>query len=372
MRPARWQHENPALDRIAYGVTAMTSSARNTTIDILRGIAIFTMVAANFSASLLQTADKVLAFRLYGTFAAPLFIILAGMMVVMTQARHGGFLHYIQRGLLIIGTGCTVDMAIWGLWPLLGYDVLYLMGLAIPMVYVLARYCRPSVRLAVAAVLLASTPLLQTLLAYRTELVSIGLGDLSIQAYGQRLFSADTLQRLWLDGWFPLMPWLSFALVGSVLGNYYLTYGTLATKRLLLAALGLLVSGVGLWLWQQPELVIRDGYSELFYPPSIAYALTACGLILLGCYGVEKTRHFAIYKLFLNLGHASLFMYILHQVILVAVLQPVTALHELPFLSFFLVYLATIMMMVAIGYVLARFKKRHKSLPFLARFLLGG
>jgi len=44
----------------------------------LRGIAIFTMVAANLSAPLLHPDDKTLPFRLYGTFAAPLFILLAG------------------------------------------------------------------------------------------------------------------------------------------------------------------------------------------------------------------------------------------------------------------------------------------------------
>jgi uncharacterized membrane protein YeiB len=49
---------------------------RDSSIDILRGIAILTMVAANLSAACLEQPPP-LAFRFYGTFAAPLFMILA-------------------------------------------------------------------------------------------------------------------------------------------------------------------------------------------------------------------------------------------------------------------------------------------------------
>jgi uncharacterized membrane protein len=346
-------------------------SSRNTTIDILRGIAIFTMVAANLSAALLQAADKTLLFRLYGTFAAPLFIMLAGMMVVITQGKHARFSHYLHRGLLIVAFGCVLDVAIWQNYPLLGYDVLYLTGLAIPSVYLLARYCSVNSRALIAAVLVLVTPSLQTLFAYREALLSITLGTLTVPDYLALLFSADTAQRLLLDGWFPLMPWLSFAILGSVLGTRYVNGYPLTARSLLVTGLTFLSVGIALWWWQQPHLVIRDGYSELFYPPTIGYFLTASGLILLGFYGVEKTRHLPIYGIFLKLGHASLFMYIIHQVILVAVLKPVAALNEQPLLPFMLTYLATVGVMVAMGWGLAHIKQRYKNLPFLVRFLIG-
>ncbi|MDD2724836.1 MAG: heparan-alpha-glucosaminide N-acetyltransferase domain-containing protein [Methylovulum sp.] len=347
-------------------------SSRNTTIDILRGIAIFTMVAANLSSSLLQAEDKVFAFRLYGTFAAPLFILLAGMMVVITQARHGGFTHYLKRGLLIIGFACLLDLTVWQTWPLLGYDVLYLTGLAIPMIYVLACYCSITVRLVIASLFVLVTPLLQRLFAYREELISFELNQLNIQEYLQLLGSASTLQRLLLDGWFPLLPWLSFAIIGSILGTRYVKGYSLAAQSLLSSGLVLAAAGIAIWCWQQPHLVIRDGYSELFYPPSMGYFLTACGLILLGFYAVEKTRHLPVYGLFLNLGHASLFMYIFHQIILVAVLKPIPALNNQPLWSFSLTYLVVIAVMIATGYGLARVKQAYKNMPFILRFLIGG
>lgn len=347
------------------------SATRNNTIDILRGIAIFTMVAANLSDSLLQAEDKVLAFRLYGSFAAPLFVMLAGMMVVITQAKHGGFIHYLQRGLLIIGCGCLLDTAVWQIWPLLDYDVLYLTGLAIPLVYLLSRYCRPSVRLGVALLLVLATPPLQSLFGYREELVSVEWAALSYQDYAHLLFSASTLQRLVLDGWFPLLPWLGFAIVGSTLGTYYVNGYPLTARSLLLTGLTLVGTGIAIWLWQQPHLVIRDGYSELFYPPTIGYVLTACGLILCGFYAIGKTQHLALYRPFLTLGHASLFMYSFHQLILVALLKPIAALNSQPLLPFLLTYTVVIAVMIATGYGLAAIKRRYKKLPFIVRFLIG-
>jgi uncharacterized membrane protein len=349
-----------------------TPRPRNNTIDILRGIAIFTMVAANFSASLLQAEDKVLAFRLYGTFAAPLFILLAGMMVVMTQTRHHRFSHYLHRGLFIIGVACLLDIVIWQLWPLLGYDVLYLTGLAIPCVAVLSRYCQPTARLILAAILLLSAPALQKLFGYREELVSVELAALSFPDYLHLLFSASTAQRLLLDGWFPLVPWLGFALVGSALGSYTVKGYALTSRSLLIIGLTTASIGIAIWLWQQPHLVIREGYSELFYPPSIGYALTACGLILTGFYAVAHTQHWALHQPFLKLGHASLFMYLFHQLFLVTVLKPIAAFNNLPLVPFLLLYVTVISLMVAIGYGLAVFKQRQKNLPFIVRFLLGG
>ena len=53
---------------------------RESQIDILRGVAIVTMIAANMAPYLLQKPHSIYV-RLYGTFAAPLFILLSGMMV---------------------------------------------------------------------------------------------------------------------------------------------------------------------------------------------------------------------------------------------------------------------------------------------------
>jgi uncharacterized membrane protein len=350
----------------------MTQLSRNATIDILRGIAIVTMVAANLSASLLQDDAKTLIFRLYGTFAAPLFILLAGMMVALTQLKHPQFNYYLQRGLLVIAVGCVLDMAIWQNYPLLSYDVLYLTGFAIPCVHLLVRYCPPLTRLAIAVAGLLMTPFWQYAIGYRSELASVPLASLSLADYAALLFSADTTQRFWLDGWFPVLPWLSVAIIGSVLGSRLAEGKVIANRALLITASALLIIGVAVWVWQQPTLFIRDGYSELFYPPTIGYFFTAIAVCLLLFYGVEHTQHHALYYPFITLGQASLFMYIVHQIILAALLNPIAALNHQPLAAFLATYLAVMCVLILLGIGLTRRKQRVKNLPFLLRFLLGG
>lgn len=347
------------------------SASRNPTIDILRGIAIFTMVAANVSASLLQPEDKVFLFRLYGTFAAPLFVMLAGMMVVVTGARHGAFRHYFERGLLIVVCGCLLDVLVWRIYPLLGYDVLYLTGLCIPIVHLLSKTCTITARIIIISLLVAITPVLQVLFEYREELISVEISSLSFRDYLALLFSKSTAQRFLLDGWFPVMPWLSFAATGSVLGSLYTQGYSFVSKRFLASGITIFSIGVVLWLAQNPHLVIRDGYSELFYPPTTGYLFTATGLIFLGFYVVERTRQLAVHRVFLKLGHASLFMYIFHQLILVFIITPLGFLNNQPLAVFIPTYLVVIAVMVAAGHILARIKQKHKNLPFIVRFLIG-
>ena len=75
------------------------NTARDSTVDALRGLAIATMVAANL-ASLVLPEPHPFWFRLYGSFAAPTFILLSGMMVSLTWRRHGPLLRRARATLL--------------------------------------------------------------------------------------------------------------------------------------------------------------------------------------------------------------------------------------------------------------------------------
>jgi uncharacterized membrane protein len=346
-------------------------SNRNSVIDILRGIAIFTMVAANLSASLLQLEDKDLIFRLYGTFAAPLFIMLAGMMVVITSVKHASFRHFLKRGGLIIAFGCLLDVLVWHIYPLLSYDVLYLIGFCMPIVYLLSKYCTISARISIVILLVILTPILQTQFNYRVELISTEIATLKFSDYPEFLLSRSTLQRFLLDGWFPVLPWLSFAITGSILGSLLGQGYSFASKHFLATGTVLFSIGVVLWLALNPQLGMREGYSELFYPATTGYWFTATGLIFLAYYGIEHTQRFGIYAVFLKLGHASLFMYLFHQAVLAFILKPVGFLNNQPISTFILTYLVVIAVMVAVGYLLDKIKREYKNMPFILRFIIG-
>ncbi|MBI4356841.1 MAG: DUF1624 domain-containing protein [Gammaproteobacteria bacterium] len=71
---------------------------RDDHIDILRGIAIFTMVAANWAALILAEPHP-FWLRAYGSIAAPLFVFIAGMMVALTEKKHHRtFKYFTHRG----------------------------------------------------------------------------------------------------------------------------------------------------------------------------------------------------------------------------------------------------------------------------------
>ena len=107
--------------------------ARDDGIDALRGLAIVTMVASHLARELLVQPHP-LALRAYGSLAAPLFVTLAGLMVAQTCSAKGYPLgHYIRRGGLILLLAAAVDLGLWGLYPMVGVDVLYLIGVAVPL-----------------------------------------------------------------------------------------------------------------------------------------------------------------------------------------------------------------------------------------------
>ena len=102
----------------------MQETNRIVQYDILRGIAISLMLMANSAASILTVTPPFLL-RLVGSFAAPLFMVLVGMMLVITKKPKP------SRGLIIVGIGCLVDLAVWQVLPFIGFDVLYTIGISI-------------------------------------------------------------------------------------------------------------------------------------------------------------------------------------------------------------------------------------------------
>jgi len=104
---------------------------RDISIDILRGLAIFTMVAANMAPYVLIEPHP-FWFRFYGSFAAPLFILISGMMVALTTLTKGhDFKYFLVRGILIVTVGALIDVVMWNFYPFTTVDVLYLIGVSL-------------------------------------------------------------------------------------------------------------------------------------------------------------------------------------------------------------------------------------------------
>lgn len=287
---------------------------RDFSIDMLRGIAIVSMVAANLAGMALLEPHPIWL-RIYGSFAAPLFIILAGMMVAWgAWHKHHDFKYFLRRGVGIILVGALLDVILWGVYPFTSVDILYLIGLAIPLSAYALRF-NPKIIAAIAFSIFILTPFLQYFLGYTPfpfELTLKGLPTLEVA-------NQTPIWNHWfVDGWFPLFPWLGFALTGVLIARWRWLYPSLLIKspisKVMLGAFFLSLSFV-LFYFYPERLYIRNGFSELFYPPTLAYISAALGVFwaLLGFLDSAKTLPF--YTVLQRLGQHSLFLYVAHLIL---------------------------------------------------------
>ncbi len=341
---------------------------RDVTLDVLRGMAVFTMVGANLAAETLRQPHP-FWLRLYGSFAAPVFLLLAGMMVALTKCWNDyGLRHYLWRGAVIIACGALVDLLVWQILPFTSVDVLYTIGLALPLVYLFLSL-RSSHRWPILAGFFLLTPVLRSWLGYTAYPTEIWLDGLSA-VEGRAL---PSIVHHWLiDGWFPIFPWLGFGLLGGILGERrWRERGRQGRTIGLRLVQGLAIAGLGILIWVliPVESLVREGYSELFYPATLGYVLTAVGLFLLGLIAVDRRPAIAAFKPFRSLGRSALVLYILHLGIIEYGLSPegmTTGLQQ-----WCLQYLILIAILYALAYGLAVAKGKWIPSALPLRVVLG-
>lgn len=262
-----------------------------------------------------------------------------------------------------------VDILIWGVYPLTTVDALYLIGISLPIAYMFTK-TNKWVRWAAIVVVFMATPVLQVVLGYTSYPTELTLfGQLTVIVPDQ-----TSIFNHWIiDGWFPLFPWLGFSLLGVNLAESRFGQGGSAPvpqkNGLLRAGVLLLCFGAIIWVLYPGPLLVRLGYGELFYPPTIGYILTASGLFVLLLVIVDRSRSSFVYGPLKTFGASPLFMYILH----LALIEYVFTLF-LPdeILQVFLFsYLALTFVMGIVAYGLRALKARRPNLPVAARFFIG-
>jgi uncharacterized membrane protein len=319
---------------------ATSAKGRDSSIDVLRGVAIVTMVAANMAPYVLETPHP-LPLRIYGSFAAPTFVFLAGMMVGSSR-RLATVSHALRRsaGLLVVAAG--IDVVCWNVVPFTTFDVLYLIGLALPT----AALCL--------ALDVRFHALLGAAIVVFTPFVRARLG------YGPLLDDPEPWpiwRRLLVDGWFPLFPWLGVALLGAAAGRIR----TVILPRVQILVGGVLITlGLLAFIARPPELVTRAGYSELFYPPTIRYLCVAIGALLLLLASVPHLRKHVPLGWLEIYGRASLLMYVAHTVLIAFVFKAL--LGPQPLVRFIALYTCTLglLWVIARVNVIAFERARHR------------
>ncbi|MFA5098277.1 MAG: heparan-alpha-glucosaminide N-acetyltransferase domain-containing protein [Candidatus Margulisiibacteriota bacterium] len=339
---------------------------RDVSIDIMRGIAILTMVAANMSAYVLIMPPPFL-FRFFGTFAAPLFIMLSGLMIALKgSAGEHDFRYYLERGLLTLGAAALIDVFIWHTLPFISVDVLYTIGVSMPLAYLFLKLSDRSRWAAIFLIFLLG-PVFRWLLGYQQYDVLI------LRPFNLFNLDVDFVQtaKNWIaDGFFPLFPWLGFSFLGPVLQKARLASPLrFGSKKSLLIGLFILASGAALWAVYPGPLLIRENYSELFYFPTIGYIVTSIGIILTLFSAVDLNPGLKLLKPLQVLGESSLFTYIFHLALikyLLGVFWPGQS-----FDVFIVLYALFMLFLIATAYGIRYLKGRWSARPFLVKFLIG-
>jgi len=341
---------------------------REPQIDILRGVAIVTMIAANMAPYLLQKPHPIYL-RLYGTFAAPLFILLSGMMVTRGYTlKNYGFSNYLHQGLVILFIAAILDMVLYGSVPFLTVDVLYLIGLSTILLYPILRLS-VKIKVIISVIIYIVTPVLQWLMKYPQDYyyVTIKGNPASLLNHSFDIFSN------WIStATFPIFPWFGYVVLGSALGSLrwkvrdprlYIGSNSIITSVILL------ISGSILFYLFPGPLYVRSDYSEMFYPATLGFFLTSIGVITFLFHVTDRFYNSPLLSWLRPFGESSMFIYVTHGMIIQFILAYIFGLRS--FSYYFIIYLYLLVFMYATTFVLIKNRPHLKTAPLFVRIFFG-
>ena len=275
---------------------------RLSSIDVIRGFAILIMIFANAYPYLypFEYCPKLL--RLLFSSAAPIFIFLSGVSLRLAQENGKEIKSLILRAFQILFFAIIIDMLIWSISPFITMDVLYLISYSLLLTIFLINFS-DKIKLIITIVIVMFIAVTNNY--YNLELHEIELGSFFSE---NSLFMA--LHHLFIDGWFPIFPWTGFTILGYLMYKNRLTLSKYS-KYMLLSGITFIL---GFSLLYNLELVnsnpIRDGYTEIFYPVSIAFLFYVFGLFSVITFLFNfNLKGFGLIKL---IGKFSLPIYFIH------------------------------------------------------------
>lgn len=343
-------------------------------VDTLRGLAIILMVPANLAPYLSEPHS--MWFRILGSFAAPTFIMLSAGMIILRGEKHS-LSYYLKRGGIVVGVGVLLDTLLWNIFPFTSFDVLYPIGLAMPLLYLL-RKLESRELLYISIILILGTYVLQAIFGYHAEALEVYFDDMWLPS------AARILQSWFIDGWFPIFPWLGYAFIGALFFRTLFAEGIGISHHFV--TLGIVLTIVGFALLFAPIPFVRNiadgsiletrgGYSEIFYPPTFAYIFTSIGIVVLSSTLLRRMRFNPTHSVLGFFGRHSMMVYILHQVLGAKVLLPIIESYGVETIDsgpvFTAANLAVLVAIAAVCYGIEQIKLRRHPKSTIAQVLFG-
>jgi uncharacterized membrane protein len=317
---------NSAANALDAGVSAFSASARESSIDLMRGLIIVLMAldhvrifftAASFDPlDLTQTSPGLFFTRWVTHLCAPGFFALAGLSVWLQQLRGAPRLHLAKwlviRGLWLIALELTVLGIAWSFtvnWRWLGV----IWGLGAGMLLLAASLTIPMrVLLVLSLGFVALHSLLLPLSGLTLPVALYAPGIVDVPVLGQMLVI------------YPVLPWAAMMALGYAAGPWLYPQGTPAQSKLLLAGMVALVGFIALRASglgdANVQVVAVPSWRSIAsfvdvdkYPPSSLYALLMLGIecLLLAVFASRIGNSKALHWL-RTFGRVPFFFYLLH------------------------------------------------------------
>lgn len=328
-------------------------------IDFIRGIAVIVMIIANFSAYFINSPNTIF-FRVVYSFAAPMFLFISGYSYFISSIGITNPFNKIKYGMFIIFAAVFIDLFIWRISPLCTFDVLHIIGFGF--IFNGLTFKLNSIFRIFLTLLILLVPLIfRNEIIYRFQLNELDLTNI-MELNWYNYINLNPFKRFLFDGWFPLFPWLGIILFGFVFAENKFKITQYIKTIYLLGILGL-ISGILLGI-NNISYSDRNGYLELFYPLNSYFLLATISLCTLIGLLISswQSQLFGKYNFIIKLGKNSLFIYILHCLIIVLIVPKVDEINELFFGLFSLFTLIAIyFMLIFIDYFKSKFHLSKSS-----------
>ncbi len=320
-------------------------------IDITRGFALICMVLVHFMIYYgNDEAEKSFFYFFFNDgladWGAAVFLMMMGMSQVLSaKRRHEGdlwltFKRILLRGVYLFVVGLIMLILAFGPGEMWRWDILTLMGFATVVLF-FCRFLPSWLLLVIVAAIAFSSPLVRGSIdltaAWGNEFVPTNwisnyLPGFFVDPKADYMAVWDferIVKGFFLSGYFPVLPWIMFSIIGFVLGR------RLVADRLrhdlpflvIIGALCLLIGAGGAVAGKAvpPSAVVNGYISPLsFYPDSFTMINIQSGMSLIGfsfifwCYDVRKKDQILgpLARLFSRTSRFSLTFYFSHYMLL--------------------------------------------------------
>jgi hypothetical protein len=267
----------------------------------------------------------------------------------------------VKRAMQILLLGVLIDMIFWGTIPFVTYDILYLIAFSqLILIFIDFKYC-----IFLILLILVVSFIVPYLIPYRFE-----IDEIPIQLFDSftTIAKANPIKRLFYDGWFPVLPWLAFVLLGAFTFSQRIFFTKYSPHFLLL---GFSLFAFTYFVIFDQFYPIRNFYLELWYPLKNILLIIPFSVffIIIGLIDNRFNRPIPIFNFFIILGKNSLFAYIFNSFLMALTIS--WGLNQSNYAGYFILFFILIVVLGVL--IMDRFRKnkRWTLTPAFIRYFLG-